>query len=778
MRNPFFRTVTLLALCMVLCLSCLPVAFADGTADYLPVTFVSSNGNPTSASANADPSVVFVDNSSYYAAKNTAGGVIIVGQLDGLYVIDRITVRTPSANSNRTRNSYLEGSVDGETWVTLVQQTNASSGSGDQEFLLTVTDSNAYRYVRIRQNSAYQNYDFFVTSVLFEGTLVEKDDHSKPLTITFVESNHRGDRDPSHSFTDDTVDYHAIGKALPEGGCEPIYGIGQFAEPSKITCVIVRAPASSAGRMRSIRIMASKDGQTWDLLATGPYSVTANTVYRLPVVSETLYRYIRYEQDAYCATQSWWFGVGSVLAEGIGLSALQDATFAGYQFSTAVTETFAVRFVCTLNRLDYDRVGVRIFGSAQDGSTRYYDVPVYSVFRSVLGTVDGVESEIFASEFGAEYLYTVVLDHIPATIGLVSFDVTPYVVRGGEETESLRTQIVLNGTTPAQTSTYRLTENSDSLKVSGRSVGLSDGIACDFSASGIEFNAVLAGDLILTATCDAATYYTLYLNGERQPQRLTFASGTAEYTVARDLPAGSYNVRLVKQTHVAHSLSSLEEIRMRGSFTAAPAEKERYVEFIGDSITCGYGVVGYPASGVTYYGTAEYCDATQAYAYKTAELLDADCSLVCVSGWAILSGNNNCIPEIYDKTCWKRGDDLYIPTRVPDVVVVNLGTNDKGMDAYETNFVPESEAFLTQIRALYGEVPIVWAYGAMMSGDVLTVFEGKLNTILSDLGGEDNGFYAVKIPYDQSAGNGHPGADGHTAAADVLSDFLLAEKLV
>ena len=775
MKYPFGRVILLLSLCAALCFSGIPLAFADTPADYLPVTFVSSNGTPTNADANADPAVVFADNTAYYAAKNTAEGVIIVGELDDFYVISRITVQTPGAMSNRTRNSYLEGSTDGEVWVTLAQQTNASDGNGDQTFVLPVSNGGAYRYIRIRQNDAYKNYDFYVMSVLVEGEVTGE---NRRLPIAFVESNHRGDRDPSHSFLDDEVDYHAIGAALQGGGCEPIYGIGRFSEPSKITKIIVRSPATSAGRMRSVKLMASRDSEVWDLLATGPFSVETNTVYTFPVESDVLYRFIRYEQDDYCASQGWWFGIGSVLVEGIDISELQDATFVGYQFSTSVTDTYSIRFVCTLNQIDYDRVGVKISASAQDGETRFYQVPINTVYHSILGTVNGEQTEIFASEFGATYLYTVVLQNVPATMGLITFDVIPYVVKNGEETESIGMQIVLDGAEPAQITAFNLSENRSNLKVSGRSSALADGIACDFTASGIEFNAILAGNLFLKVTCDSTTYYTLYLNGERQPQRLTFTAGTATYTVAEKLPAGSYNVKLVKQTHVAHSLSALVEVRMCGNFTAAPQEKDHYIEFIGDSITCGYGVVGYPANGVSYYGTAEYCDATQAYAYKTADLLGTDYSMVSVSGWAVLSGGNNCIPEIYDKTCWRRGDALYTPTKTPDVVVVNLGTNDRGMANYESDFVSEAEAFLAQIRAMYPNVKIVWAYGAMMSGDALANFEEKLNTILTDMGGESAGYYAVKVAYDQSAGNGHPSAAGHTAAAEDLANFLTAKGLL
>ena len=739
---------------------------------YLTATYQSAIGTPISATENADPASVFANDETYYAAKDAASGVTVSARLDGNYVLERVTVKAPAAYPNATKNAYIEASINGETWVTLVQQTNDAVGEGEQTFSMDIADTGAYRFVRIRQDDAAKGTAFAVTAVLFEGV-------SSRLPVTFLESNHRGDRNPSHSFMNDDVDYHAIGKELDAGGCEPIYGTGELAEASVITKVIVRSPASNAGRMRSMKVYASLDGKTWDLLATCPSSITENTVYTFDIDSSKLYRYIKYEQDAYCASQKWWFGMGSVLVEGYGVSLLQDATVYGYQFSLESGADYAIRFVGTINHNDYTEVGMKIVASTWNGEKQTFLVPVSKFSESLKYTEDsGEQKEITAASLGAKYFYTVVLDNIPTDCGYVTFDVTPYVIKDGNEMESLSAQIVLKDKATASATRYNLLENEKYLKVSGRSYELTDGIACDFTASGIEFNAVLAGDVSIKVNCSAATYYTLYLNGERQNKRLCFGSGTAEYLIAEDLPAGFYNVKLVKQTHVAHSLSALIELSVNGYFTDAPTDKKHFIEFIGDSITCGYGVVGYPTNGVTYYGTSEFCDSTEAYAYKTAQLLDTDYSMISVSGWAVLSSGNNCIPRIYDKTSWQRGETLYTPTRKTDIVVVHLGTNDKGMDTYDANFIKEASDFLVQIKAMHPDAVIVWAYGSMMSGNTLTVFENKLKTIMADMGGEAAGYYMVRVTTNTAAGNGHPSAAGHTAAAEDLAKFITEKGLL
>ena len=66
----------------------------------------------------------------------------------------------------------------------------------------------------------------------------------------------------------------------------------------------------------------------------------------------------------------------------------------------------------------------------------------------------------------------------------------------------------------------------------------------------------------------------------------------------------------------------------------------------------------------------------------------------------------------------------------------------------------------------------------MMSGNTLTVFENKLKTIMADMGGEAAGYYMVRVTTNTAAGNGHPSAAGHTAAAEDLAKFITEKGLL
>ena len=115
------------------------------------------------------------------------------------------------------------------------------------------------------------------------------------------------------------------------------------------------------------------------------------------------------------------------------------------------------------------------------------------------------------------------------------------------------------------------------------------------------------------------------------------------------------------------------------------------IEYIGDSITCGYGVEGKLSPEDHYTTATENC--TKAYAYLSAGLLDADCRLVSKSGSGIISGYTgdgirntmNLLAPVYDRVgcSWAPFEDGVFPADVarngdvePDITVINLGTND------------------------------------------------------------------------------------------------------
>jgi len=189
-----------------------------------------------------------------------------------------------------------------------------------------------------------------------------------------------------------------------------------------------------------------------------------------------------------------------------------------------------------------------------------------------------------------------------------------------------------------------------------------------------------------------------------------------------------------------------------GELTATPALSERHIEFIGDSITNGYGVMGVdPCNGNSTNSNAE-----QSFATLTAKALKADYTLIAYSGRGLAMNLDGTTSTSHDAGNAANANDVMpamfldtvppsstTPTATPwdpnghqpDVVVINLGTNDfsGATNAYvgagnlantctnalcnpdETTFVAAYVAFLGQVRAAYPEAYIVATTGPMLS---------------------------------------------------------------
>lgn len=235
------------------------------------------------------------------------------------------------------------------------------------------------------------------------------------------------------------------------------------------------------------------------------------------------------------------------------------------------------------------------------------------------------------------------------------------------------------------------------IKLLGRAYIYKEMVGLSFSASGIEFicedgfTAVLKGDNMVDAP-DADIHFArfaVFSDGEIiLDRRLEKRDEKIEIS-----KAGRHVFRILKLSESDDSTMYVCRIEAKnGEKVEAPAEKEKKIEFIGDSITCGYGVEGCGKEEEIYTTATE--NATKAYAYLTAQKLGWDWSLVSKSGAGIISGytpdgkrnRDNLLPQYYESVgCsmlpfedgTKPADIRWSFSFKPDLIVINLGTNDK-----------------------------------------------------------------------------------------------------
>ena len=328
------------------------------------------------------------------------------------------------------------------------------------------------------------------------------------------------------------------------------------------------------------------------------------------------------------------------------------------------------------------------------------------------------------------------------------------------------------------TVTFNLSYNFRKVKMLGRSSVGDSGIICDHSASGIEFNGIMNGDvyvdldtLTIKSGCDT-TYFTVYIDGKRQPERIAVHSSDVTVKIASFTEEGEHTIKFVKQTESNYTICLMEAVRFDGVLGTASGDKDLYIEFIGDSLTCGMGNIGTNANQSDAQ-TPRWEDATQSYGYMIAEELDADYSIISQSGIGIAGGwSNYPMATYYAAHSYTRDKETKQDfSRVPDVIVINLGTNDyfinkdKSPDECKPEDVERmTEELILQVRESYGiDVPIIWAQG--MVGNFLL---DRIHAAINKLGGEDADIFTCSLPENKGGAQWHPTVEGHEAAAEAL----------
>lgn len=195
---------------------------------------------------------------------------------------------------------------------------------------------------------------------------------------------------------------------------------------------------------------------------------------------------------------------------------------------------------------------------------------------------------------------------------------------------------------------------------------------------------------------------------------------------------GDHSLRIVKLSENMRGKAALLSLETDGEFLpCAPAGKDLCIEFIGDSITCGF---GNEAPGRDSLFDTREENGWISYGAVCARKLNASFSMISVSGisacaskYPLFPGKN--MEDIYEYTdlyCDERcgeAPEKWPFTDLPDYVVINLGTNDSARIWASTDlaradeeaawFLDRYETFLRRIRTLRPAAKILCTLGPM-----------------------------------------------------------------
>lgn len=352
------------------------------------------------------------------------------------------------------------------------------------------------------------------------------------------------------------------------------------------------------------------------------------------------------------------------------------------------------------------------------------------------------------------------------------------------------------------------------LKVHGRMTGNLTPLTLFWTGSGIELN-TKGSELWIEVEVDYDMYepWISVLVDSTPVSRQMLTKGKYWVCVFRTMDKNDVkNIRIVRDVQAMSGDPScslrIHAVKFDGEFLPV-SERPYKIEFIGDSITSGEGTVG---AKKEQEWISMWFSAIDNYTYITAEELNADYRVISQSGWGVLASwdnNPHCnIPEYYDKVCglltgkknealgaFKQND---FDAWQPDVVVVNLGTNDAGAfnspewkdevtgethkqrlnedGTYNAEdlkaFEDAVKAFLIKLRKYNKNTHIVWVYG-MLGIPMMPSIYRAVDNFTKETGDRKVSVFQLPNTTDETIGSRcHPGILAHEKAAKELSEYI------
>lgn len=236
--------------------------------------------------------------------------------------------------------------------------------------------------------------------------------------------------------------------------------------------------------------------------------------------------------------------------------------------------------------------------------------------------------------------------------------------------------------------------------------------------SGIEVRARFAGPSLAIVLEDTGTsYYDVSVDGAASVLLVT--GGARPYTLATGLSPGAHELILTKRTETITGVTQLQGFV--GTLVPSPVPTGRRIELIGDSISCGFGVLG---PNETCPFSPDTQSEPRAWGAVAAKQLGALHTVTAVSGLGVLRNyggdTTETMPDRYDRALANDPDSVWDHHAFePDVLVVNLGTNDfsGGKGDPGPGFQTAYTTFLERLRARHPQAEIVAATSPMLSDD-------------------------------------------------------------
>ncbi len=330
------------------------------------------------------------------------------------------------------------------------------------------------------------------------------------------------------------------------------------------------------------------------------------------------------------------------------------------------------------------------------------------------------------------------------------------------------------------TAPYEVVLTDARLHYEGRATVEGNSVLLDWTATGVTMQ-VQGGDVRVKLTSghspssDLSPYFAVYINGKRK-KTVTANSVVEWHTIATGLPVNKYStVSIVKLSEAMYSTATLSAIELTGVLGPKPTLPDRKMLILGDSVTCGWGTKTESPSAPFTTATE---DGSLTYGWLLADRLNAQKHILAVSGNGLATSNQgltdaNLLPQQLPFVHYEAdysGPQWDHSQYQPDLILVNLGTNDVFAGSPADRLANGVKTFSATLRETYPQATIVWVYGLMTAGQESTIRLAAEEVAETD--SKVHYLYVDPASLKEQGSGTHPNERAHDRAADELEPQL------
>ena len=266
---------------------------------------------------------------------------------------------------------------------------------------------------------------------------------------------------------------------------------------------------------------------------------------------------------------------------------------------------------------------------------------------------------------------------------------------------------------------HTFTPDNPAIRIVGRG-DYTTPLAPTFAWSGSNWSIAFHGTAVKILLTAPGSIFNVFVDGDTIPTSVLDLSNSSEgeHLLAENLTEGEHTITVFKRTEAQYGDATFQGFKVYGYSTLSlfPTITRR-IEFIGNSITCGYGDLDSLKEN-TFDITTE--DHYWTYAATTARHLGAESHAICYSGRGLYRNNtgslNGTLPELFPTISPSTTIAWDFGQWIPEVLVINLGTNDFYLGIPDSSeFVTAGITFIQSIRSHYPATKILMLDGPMLS---------------------------------------------------------------